>query len=152
MTSGTTQCGLYLAAFFDDETNEYLERYMEAQGIPNAVPTPSLHTTIVYSRNPIDMEPLHTIDVIVHRESCSFEVWDTPSGNTLVLKFFSPYFQIRFNEAMAMGASYDYDEYKPHISLSYDVGDDFDVTQLPPIDFDIRVVGEYAETVDDSSE
>lgn len=152
MTSSTTQSGLYLSAFFDDETNKNLEEFMNRHRIPNAVPTPSLHTTIVYSKSPVDMEPLHTIDVTVHREGCSFEVWDTPSGNTLVLKFFSPYFQIRFNEAMALGASYDYDEYKPHISLSYDVGDDFDVSTLPAIDFDIRVVGEYAETLDETSE
>jgi hypothetical protein len=152
MIESTTQQGLYLAAFFSDETTQRIEEYLIGNKIPNSVARSSLHTTIVYSRAPVEMEPIHTIDVLIPASNCHLEIWDTPSGRTLVLKFFSPYFLIRFNEAMALGASYDYDEYKPHISLSYDVGPDFTIDHLPTIDFDINVVGEYSEVLDSTDD
>ena len=47
------------------------------------------------------------------------------------------------------GATYDYDEYKPHITLSYDV-DDLDPDQLPSFDKDIIITEETGSDLDDS--
>jgi len=44
------------------------------------------------------------------------------------------------------GATFDYDEFKPHVTLSYDVGREFDTKKLPVADIgDINVIDEYSE-------
>ncbi len=140
--------GLYVAAMFDADTQRNVDAWLKRQNVPNAVAGASLHTTIVYSRVPVQFEPKHTVDVEINTAYSNLEVWDTNSGHTLVLHFFSPYLHIRFHEAMAAGATYDFDEYKPHVTLSYDVGPDFDLTTLEPIDFPLNIIGEYSEVLD----
>lgn len=140
--------GLYVAAFFSEETNEKLGAWMRENNIQDPVAEASLHTTIVHSRVPVVFEPNHTLDIKVDTRTAQLEIWDTPSGRTLVLHYFSPYLHIRFFEAMAAGATYDYDEYKPHVSLSYDVGPDFTIDMVSPIDFSLVIAGEYSEELD----
>lgn len=142
--------GLYVAAYFDDETNKRIAQYLADNKIPNAIKSPGFHTTIVYSKVPVqDFEPNHTIDLEVDTLDSSIEGWITPSGKRcLVWKYSSTYLQMRFAEAMEAGATYDYDEYKPHISLSYDIGMDYDVSALAVPDFPIHLMGEYSEPLE----
>jgi hypothetical protein len=143
------QEGLYVAAYFSDNTNRQLATYIEANKIPNPVAASSLHTTIVYSRVPVDgYEAAHTLNVEVNTSYARLEAWDTSGGTKcLVLCYFSPYLHIRFEEAIASGATYDFDEYKPHVTLSYDIGD-FDWQSLPQLSFPLIIAGEYCETLD----
>jgi hypothetical protein len=139
--------GLYVAAFFDEETNNNIAEYMRINKIPAPVNTASLHTTIVYSTVPVpNFEPNHSVDIDIDTTHATFECWEMRNGSRcLVLKYFSPYLQFRFTEAMKNGAMYDFDEYKPHISLSYEIPEEFDVSLLPKIDFQLKIVGEYSE-------
>jgi hypothetical protein len=141
--------GLYVAAFFDEETNNNLAEYMRVNNIPSPVNTASLHTTIVYSKVPVpSFEPNHSVDIDVDTTHASFECWDMRNGaRCLVLKYFSPYLHLRFQEAMKAGAMYDFDEYKPHTSLSYEMPEEFDVSTLPPLGFPLKIVGEYSEPI-----
>ena len=139
--------GLYVAAFFDEESNNKLAEYMRVNNIPEPVNTASLHTTIVYSKVPVpNFEPNHSVDIDVDTTHATFECWEMRNGaRCLVLKYFSPYLHFRFQEAMQDGAMYDFDEYKPHVSLSYEMPADFDVSTLPPLGFPLKIVGEYSE-------
>lgn len=143
--------GLYCAAFFDDATTARIGEYLRTHKVPNPVAEPSLHTTIVYSRVPVrGFEAIHTLNVEVNTTYSNLEIWETAQGNTLVLHYFSPYLFIRFQDAMSHGATYDFEEYKPHVTLSYDVGPDFDLKSLPPINFPLIISGEYMEELDDN--
>lgn len=144
------ESGLYVAAFFSDETNNSINQYLIDNEIPNPVSTPGLHTTIVYSKIPVhDFEPNHSVNIDVNITYASLECWDMQDGKRcLVFHYFCPYLHIRFQEAMAAGATYDFDEYKPHVTFSYDVGPDFDVTTLPKPSFKMTIVGEYCESLD----
>lgn len=150
MANHDQSSGLYVAAYFDDETNQRIAKYLSDNNIPNPIKSPGFHTTIVYSKVPVDnFEPNHSIDLNVDTKDSTIEGWDTPSGKRcLVWHYESTYLQVRFAEAMDAGATYDYDEYKPHISLSYDIGPDFDVTKLPVPDFPIYLMGEYSEPIE----
>lgn len=141
--------GLYVAAFFDEETNNRLADYLRVNKIPAPVISASLHTTIVYSKVPVPtFEPNHSVDIDVNTEFATFECWDMRNGSRcLVLKYFSPYLHMRFQEAMKAGAMYDFDEYKPHVSLSYEMPEGFDVTSLPPLGFPLKIIGEYSEPI-----
>lgn len=141
--------GLYVAAFFSNETNKNITDYTRKHNIPNPVSENSLHTTIVYSRSPVEFEPIHSVDAIADTEFSRLECWDLQSGGRcLVWVYDSAYLHLRFVEAIKAGATYDFDEYKPHITLSYDVPDTFDVSSLPTPNFPIEIVGEYSEPLD----
>jgi hypothetical protein len=145
----STPTGLYVAAFFSDETNQNLTKYLKDNNIPNPIVSPGFHTTIVYSRVPVNtFEPNHSVDIKINPDA-SLEAWDMQNGmKCLVLCYRSLYLDLRFQEAMAQGATYDFDEYKPHISLSYDLPPDFDVSALPLPEFPIHIIGEYAEPIE----
>lgn len=139
--------GLYVAAFFDFVTNVSLADYCARHAIPSPTAESSLHSTIVYSRLPVDFAPLHEVDA--HATPLRLECWDTQSGKTLVLVLESAYLQTRFDYAKSKGATFDYDEYTPHITLSYDIGD-YDWTKLPVPNFTINIIGEYSEPLSSS--
>jgi hypothetical protein len=146
----TSNSGLYVAAYFSDETNQNIAKYLSDNKIPNPIKSPGFHTTIVYSKVPVaDFEPNHSIGIEVDTTGSTIEGWDVPSGTRcLVWHYESNYLHLRFQEAMMAGATYDFDEYKPHISLSYDIGDDFDVSTLPVPNFPIYLMGEYSEPIE----
>lgn len=150
MFDNEVESGLFVAAFFDEETNQAINKYMTENKIPNAVMASSLHTTIVYSKIPVpEFEPNHSVNIDVDSRLQPIECWEVSNNKKcLVLKLFSPYLQFRFQEAMECGATYDYAEYSPHITLSYDVGDEFDPSVLPQPEFTIRIIGEYCELLD----
>lgn len=145
----TDNVGVYLAAYFDLVSSTELGEWCSKNNIPNQCCDSSFHVTIVYSRNPIDIEPCHTVDIPIYPENYHLECWDTKSGKTLVLVLSSKYLSLRFDHAMSLGASYDYDEYKPHVTLSYDIGD-FDWTTLKKPQVFLNIAGEYMEPLLDA--
>ncbi len=113
--------GLYVAAKFSESTLDALEELQRSLKLPNPVPRDKLHTTIVYSR----------VNVPYKVASGSFEIADkgkldvfkTQSGDrALVFKMESDYLHARHLYAKALGATYDYPDYQPHITLSYNIG------------------------------
>lgn len=142
--SQETVNGTYMAASFDDPTMDAISEYSRVAGIPDPVTPSSLHCTIIYSRTIVDIQPNHDCSSALVKPR-ALELWPVSDGkHVLVITLDCPYLHSRFNEAIAMGATYDYDEYKPHITLSYDAGD-FDVMNAPPLMFDMSIKCEYVE-------
>lgn len=148
--------GTYAAVKFDDETNKMLVEFCNQNNIPNQLNDNDFHCTVTYSRKYLpDYEPLTTIDPAWNATPDHFEVWESgpnaykdDTTHCLVLKLQSPELHERFKYAMDdLGATYDYDEYKPHVTLSYDVGEDFDHESLP-LPGNISIVSEYTEDLD----
>ena len=112
--------GLYVAAKFSETTLDDIENLQRDLKVPNPVPRHKIHTTICYSR----------VNVPYVCASGSFEVaskgtlhvWDTQDGKTLVLELDSEYLKFRHNYARALGATHDFPDYAPHVTLSYNVG------------------------------
>jgi hypothetical protein len=52
--------------------------------------------------------------------------------------------ELRHKNLRMIGATHDFNTYQPHITLSYDVGEDFDVNLLPiyngPLEFDVEYI------------
>lgn len=130
------------------QTNENISKFIEMNNIPNAVPSEKLHTTLLFSRIPCpEYVPLGKISPAIVAKPAALEVWDTKnSKRALVLKLESPELTARHKALMAAhNASYDYAEYKPHITLSYDVGSTFDASNFTTPDFDLEFNVEYYE-------
>ena len=154
VATGASSSGLYVAVKFKQETIDKIVAFQELNNIPNPVPAEDLHSTVVYSRVKIDWTPEDNINLRVNTDASVLETWETRSGkNCLVWHYYSPYQHKRFKEAMEEGATYDFPEYKCHITLSYDCGD-VTAEAINKPDFPILLDHEYMEeleTDDDSN-
>ena len=120
--------GTYAAVKFSENTIKNLVQIQTQLGVPNKVPAQKLHSTVCYSRKHLPtFEQLGAINPPWESSINTYllEVWDTEGGqNALVLKYICGPLTNRHVEInREYGATYDYPEYIPHITLSYDVGD-----------------------------
>lgn len=112
--------GLYVAAKFSDYTLDKIEELQRELKVPNPVPRHKIHSTICYSR--VNIPYVTAVGSFEVASSGKLEVWDTQDGKTLVLILDSDYLTFRHNYARALGATHDFPDYTPHITLSYNVG------------------------------
>ena len=112
--------GLYVAAKFNESTLDRIEELQRGLKVPNPVPRDKIHSTICYSR--VNVPYVTASGSFEVATSGHLEVWQTQDGPTLVLLLDSEYLRCRHMYAKALGATYDFDEYNPHITLSYNVG------------------------------
>lgn len=118
--------GRYIGMNFTPEAKEVLKRIVHDEGIPNSTPAEKMHTTLTYSKGSSvpDYEVEGKLEEPVEAEIDSFDVFPSDEGNNcLVAKLKCDEFHNRHKKAREMGATYDYDEYIPHVTLSYDAGD-----------------------------
>lgn len=143
--------GTYVGARFTSETNEGLRRYQEKFRIPNPLSADKFHTTISYSRVPIEWEPREDLqdDPSAEVVAGGLTVFESRKDSTrcLVLLLDSDYLQERFDTAIEAGATHDFPDYKPHITLSYDIGT-LDIKRLPVPEVELVLSHEYAEPLD----
>ena len=145
--------GTYAGVRFSEETKNAVEQYNKDNDIPNPIKTDKLHTTLLYSRKYLpDYKPAGKYDKPMIGKVKKFDVFesrpdafDDKAARCLVLLFDCPELVDRFNELMDKhDATFDYDEYKPHITFSYDIGD-MDIKDLPEFKGKIELVSEYDE-------
>lgn len=150
--------GTYAAVRFDPATKAAIAKWIENSKIPNPTNTDKLHCTVLYSRKYCpDYEPLGDIDPPWIGKPDKLEVWESRGKlrneepkRCLVMKFSCDDLVKRHEELMKEhDATYDFPEYKTHITLSYDIGD-MDEADLPDISSigDITIVEEYGEDLD----
>jgi hypothetical protein len=144
--------GTYAGVRFTDDTRKYITQYISDNKIPNATPSAKLHVTLLYSRKFVpDYEPDKSYQPPMKAKPIGFDIWqsqpddDGHKNNCLILKLDAPDLRERHKYLMDNhDATYDYDEYKPHVTLSYDVGD-ATVDSFPEFDQQLELVGEYNE-------
>lgn len=151
--------GTYAAVRFDQDSKDQIAKYIKDNDIPNPLDTAKMHCTVLYSRKYCpDYEPMGDIDPPWSGVPDKLEVWeskgklrDQEPTRCLVLKFKCPELNARHKELMdEHEATYDFPEYKTHVTLSYDIGD-FDETTLPDPTKTIKsltIVHEYGEDLD----
>lgn len=129
---------------------------MKEAHIPNALPQNKLHTTLLYSRVECpEYKPLGDTNYIGIPDE--FVVWDTQateskrSTRCLVLKYKCPELVTRHKALMKEhNATFDYEDFTPHITFSYDIGD-MKVAEFLDIKthlVTINGISEYSEILD----
>lgn len=111
---------------------EIAQHYAD-QGVTGAFDPAELHVTVVYSRNAVDWMKVGsawegTIEVPPGGPRLNEKFG--PMGDVLVLAFASRELQWRHDMALEQGASSDWPEYQPHISIAK--GGSYDLTTLTP--------------------
>jgi hypothetical protein len=149
-----TKKGTYAGVRFSEQTKHNIRTYIADNRIPRPLSVSKLHTTLLYSRKYCpDYEPLGMLDKPIIAKPAEWDVFMTrptkgEPTRCLVLKLFCPDLVARHMNLMGeLQAEYDFLEYTPHISLSYNIGD-YDINTLPPVDFDIEIVEEYGKDLD----
>ena len=148
-----TKRGSYAGVEASKETKEKVLKYLADNKIPTPIKSEKLHVTLLYSRKYLpNYRAAGKLDEPYTCKAADFTVWKTSpedpneeKTNCLIVKLKCPALIKRHKDLMKEhGATFDYDEYAPHITFSYDIGD-LDVSKLPKIDFDLEFVKEYQE-------
>jgi len=142
--------GTYAGVKVSEKTQQTISEFIANNNIPNPLSVDKLHTTLLYSRNYLpNYVPAGIYDQPIVGRAQGFEKWPTNPSNgnvtmCLVLKVDCPELSERHKFLMdEYNATYDFDVYKPHITISYDVGG-LQCNTLPPLDCDIEFTEEYS--------
>ena len=114
--------GTYVDFPVTRDTHDRLVEYAKSMGLPE--PQHVLHVTTVYSRTPIDYKPLITATdypVSGHTQGMMFLKGNESLGLCLILPVVAPLIFRSHNEAKKLGATWDYPDFNPHITLAYNL-------------------------------
>lgn len=145
-----SKTGSYVAVRFSDDSQDRLTEFAKQRKLNNLVPTDKYHITVIYSRKPISdgFKAYGLLEDPLIVQPNHLSIFPTQSGsNALVLELEAPQLKSRHKELMdKYDLEYDFDEYKAHVTLSYDCGeykpsDDEDYSSLE----DLEIVEEYHE-------
>jgi hypothetical protein len=157
LTELQTNKGTYAGVKFDTPTTTAVLKYIKDNDIPNGLLPKDMHSTLLYSRKFLpEYEALGNIDPMFTGTPTTFDVWkstseDGSSSNCLVIKYDCPELKERHEYLMKKhDATFDFPDFTPHITLSYNIGD-MDIDKLPSI-LDtlpvIHIAKEYQEDLD----
>lgn len=100
-----------------------IRKHYADQGVDNLIDADDMHVTITYSRKPVNWMKMGaawnsrlTVEEGGPRLSEAFG----PSNDTAVLTFVSRDLSWRHDDMIEQGASWDWPEYQPHITIAYD--------------------------------
>ena len=145
--------GTYAGVHFDDDTVKRIKAFSIDNEIPDRLESRKIHSTLLYSKKQLpNFKALGDLDEPLVGKPSGFDVWESQpdddgnKSNCLILQFDCPELVSRHNDLMTQhDAEYDFDEFKPHVTLSYNIGD-FDVSKLNAEDIgDINIATEYQE-------
>lgn len=115
------------------KNGEKLLAWAKRQGFGSTLAPDDLHTTVAFSKTPIEWRPLSDGGGDLTQEAGTPGRSIQKLGDAVVLRFESPALYERWKEFRDQGASWDYDDFHPHISITYE-GDDVDLDRVEPYD------------------
>ena len=127
--------------------------WAKSQGFEKTLPAEDMHVTIAYSKTAMDplavgnQSPAYQKGVITGK--AGREVAPLGDEGAIVLKFASPVLSTRWAQFNKAGASWDYEGYQPHVTITYDAGD-VDLSKVQPYLGPIELGPELVEALDDS--
>lgn len=129
-------------------------KWYKDQGVPEVYAPESMHVTVVYSKKPLDWMAMGqpwdaTLEIPEGGPRISERFGDM--GDVLVLLFASNELQWRHGLAKELGASSDFPEYQPHISISLRASE-IDLVNVKPWTGPIILGPEVYEEIDDAGD
>lgn len=141
--------GTYVGMKVSKETRDNIWNMTKSLEVPNPLDKKDYHVTVIFSRKylPTFSAKGKLKEPLIGKPE-KFEIFPARNDkNCLVLRFSCPELNKRHHYIMnTYDAKYDFDQYKPHITLSYDVGD-FDPSGIDPSTYidEIELTEEYDE-------
>lgn len=129
---------------------EILAHYRD-QGVGELVAAADMHVTITYSRQPVNwmaMGEAWGSELTVNAGGARLMEAFGESKDTAVLAFVSSSLSWRHEEMVRAGATWDWPEYQPHVSISYSFTGDIDA--IEPWRGEIKLGPEIFEALDEN--
>jgi len=140
--------GSYFGVTPDEETKKKIDGLIKKLKIKNPIDLDTLHVTLVYSEDKGNPLIPPSSDLEYTATASEFALYGDES-DCLVIKLDSPELQSRHNELLAAGFIHSYDNYSPHITLSYDYDGDLPDNDLLSDLGQITLGEEYSEAISD---
>lgn len=141
--------GTYFGVHPTKETIAAMREFMGDNKIPNPIDHDKMHCTIVFSRAFCGERALGDLDPHWKGEFDKYDLFDPSSeeddNKCLVMAFVCPEMLDRHKHLKSKGATHDFPTLSPHMTLSYDVGPEYDHLVLPDYDGPIHFHHEYSE-------
>ena len=129
---------------------EILAHYRR-QGVGDLVAAADMHVTITYSRQPVNwmaMGEAWGSELVINAGGARLMEAFGESKDTAVLAFVSSSLSWRHEEMVRAGATWDWPEYQPHVSISYAFSGDIDAVE--PWRGEIKLGPEIFEALDEN--
>lgn len=131
-----------------------LVAWAKANGFEATLPAADMHVTILYSKRPVD--PMAMGETWVGNDKGELRIkpggpraLERFDGGEVVLQFASWELQSRHEQMVREGASHDYPEYLPHVTISYEAPADLDLTKVLPYTGELRFGPEIFAPIDE---
>lgn len=144
--------GIYVTTKLSQDDCSRLKSFVDKLPLPigTRMKESEYHITLAYSKEGFDYE--HSDDV----NGCAAKPisWDIFGSDekVLVLRVSSEILQRRFTELCGQGYKCKFPDYKAHITVATAPPEAVDVSLLPLPEFDLTIVYEYAEPLEDGYE
>lgn len=128
------------------------------QGFDTTLLPDDMHVTLCYSKTPVDWFSISSNEwgglttlEIPPGGARAIEAFG-PNGEAVVLVFKSSSLEYRHTEFKEKGASWDYEDYNPHITITYNAPEDLDLSKVEPYTGKIVLGPEYFEEIEEKGE
>lgn len=148
--------GTYAGWYFDSKSKTIINNLQNTLGIPNLTPKDKLHVTLLFSRKFLpNYKPLGKVNIKV--QISDFKVFETEDKKYVLVAVLkgvgdkNPLIE-RHKELMVKHeATFDYEVYTPHVTLSYDVGPGFNFEKLKSLEVE-KIIGQFLNLNEEYSE
>lgn len=126
--------GTYVSMDLSDESRTLLDNFVEMSlGLTERVDPSTYHITVIYSRTPVPTaEHIVGMSTTTTASVVGYEVFPTKNdGKCLVMRLQFSFANALNSKLTQEGATSDYDQYKPHLTLAYDMEQEIDPSTLP---------------------
>lgn len=130
--------GTYADISLATPTRDLLVRLADQLGVADPVPPADLHTTLIYSRRPCPrLQEIHGEPFTATGRITGLTTWNTHTGSLCLVALVDCPEMVRLHRQLRQqhGATHDYPDFRPHITLSYAYAGDEPV--LPPGDYPV---------------
>lgn len=133
--------GTYVSMDLTNDCKAMLDNFVEMNlGLTERVDQSTYHITIIYSRSPVPTaENSAGLTTETTARVVGYEVFPTKSdGKCLVMRLHFPFAEFLNRKLTDEGATSDYNHYKAHMTIAYDMEQEVDPMSLPIPQFELK--------------
>lgn len=133
--------GTYVSMDLTQGSRDIMDHFVEMNlGLTERVDKSTYHITVIYSRTPVpSAEQYAGVESALTARVTGYEVFPTKNdGKCLVMRLDFPFANLLNKQLTAEGATSDYDSYKPHMTIAYDIKQEIDPETLPIPQFELN--------------
>jgi 2'-5' RNA ligase len=123
--------------------------WAKSQGFEKTLEAKELHVTVAFSKKEVDWSNIKSLTNTIKISNGKRKVQKLGDEGAVVLRFESTELKNRWREILNHGASWDFDDYHPHVTITYD-GKDLNLEGVKIFDKELTFGPEDIHEVDEN--